>query len=204
MTRFENKAGKIRYAPLGHINDLLDLQITEKDLPDHLRPGKWGKTGFYDCNDMVGWLIGSRILDKLPAEIFELEEKLVGEAEELQQARNQRNRCLEGLDNSPIKEIREKIKELEGRLVCYSNNSAPESAEIVFKPRPENADDWCRLIYEWHEKHPSMGQKETWAVFRKGLKVGDFTIAAKGRGLVLDGNEILERDNFTRRWKRYA
>lgn len=206
MARFEKEAGKVRYAPLGHINELLGLQITEKDLPDHLRPEKCGKTGFYDCNDMVGWLIGSGMLDKPPVETLKLEEKLVEVAEELQQARNQLKQCLEGRDNSRIKDIRKKIKELEGQLLCYSNSSAPESAEIVFTPMAENAnaDEWRLAIYKYHRKHPSMDQKETWSVFRKGLKISDFTIDRKGRGLVLVGYRILERHNFMRRWRRYV
>ncbi len=72
-----------------------------------------------------------------------------------------------------------------------------------FKPMAKNADDWCRVIHEWHSNNPDMTRGDSWAAFRKGQLIAGFTITKHLSGINLDCENPLSKKDFKRRWDGY-
>ncbi len=79
---------------------------------------------------------------------------------------------------------------------------------IEFKPIPTNADDWCKVIYTFHNQHPQKDRPAVWQALYDGAKVrttGEtFTVTPDRNSIVLKETAVsLLKKNFNSRWCRY-
>jgi len=106
------------------------------------------------------------------------------------------------------------VDDLESAYKKDSDDSIPAPSSnngvlvVEFSPIQKNADDWAKVIYEFHNKHPHMDRPAIWEALYDGVKVktkgGIFTVESRHNDLFLkeDGTRLSRKD-FNRRWGRY-
>jgi hypothetical protein len=86
------------------------------------------------------------------------------------------------------------------------DNSTPDKS-VIFKDMPSNANEWCRAIYEWNLRHPTMTFKKTWSLFTtKEQNFSGYKILPirKNSECELEGVGLMNRKKFKARWDGYV